>query len=212
MQLHEGAKPSAVGILLHSARTYDAITLLFTLGRERAFRETMLRFARLKPGEAVLDVGCGTGTTAILAKRQVSPSGRVEGIDASSEMVARAADKAARAELQVGFKTALAQTLPYEAQEFDVVLSTLMFHHLPRAGRQAFAAEAYRVLKPGGRVLVVDFTKRAEKRTLASMHRHGHVDMQAVADAFSRSNFRIVEQGDIGTKGLSYLVAKRAEH
>jgi ubiquinone/menaquinone biosynthesis C-methylase UbiE len=77
--------------------------------------------------------------------------------------------------------------VPYEAQEFDVVLSTLMFHHLPRTGRQAFAAEAYRVLKPGGRVLVVDFTKHPAKRTLTSLHRHGHVDMQAVADAFSQS-------------------------
>ena len=126
-------------------------------------------------------------------------------------MVTRAASKTARAGLQVGFKTALAQKLPCEAQEFDVVLSTLMFHHLPRAGRQAFAAEAYRVLKPGGRVLVVDFTKRPEKRTLTHAHRHGHVDMQAVTDVFSQSKFQIVEQGDVGTKGLSYLVAKREE-
>jgi ubiquinone/menaquinone biosynthesis C-methylase UbiE len=173
------------------------------------FREAILRFARLKPGEAVLDVGCGTGTTAILAKRQVGSEGRVEGVDASSEMVARAASKAAQAGLQVGFKTGLAQALPYDAQEFDVVLSTLMFHHLPRGGRQGFAAEAYRVLRPGGRILIVDFTKRAEKKTLIQVHRHGHVDMQAVADAFRQSGFQVVEQGEVGTKGLSYFVAKR---
>lgn len=210
--LHEGARPSAIGILLHSARFYDVAAWLFTLGRERAFRETILRSVRLMPGEAVLDVGCGTGTTAILAKRQVGSEGRVEGIDASTEMVARAASKAARAQLRVGFKTSLAQNLPYDAQEFDVVLSTLMFHHLPRAGRQAFAAEAYRVLKPGGRILVVDFTKRPEQETLTQVHRHGHVDMKAVADAFSQSSFQIVEQGDLGSNGLSYLVAKREEH
>jgi hypothetical protein len=58
----------------------------------------------------------------------------------------------------------------------------------------------------------VDFAKRPKKRTLASMHRHGYVDMQAVADAFRQSNFQIVERGDMGTKRLSYLVAKREEH
>jgi len=63
---------------------------LLTGGREHAFREKILYFARLQPGESVLDVGCGTGSLAIRAKQQVGPTGEVTGLDASPEMLARA--------------------------------------------------------------------------------------------------------------------------
>jgi SAM-dependent methyltransferase len=77
--------------------------------RERVFREKVLRLARLQPGEAVLDVGCGTGTLAIAAKRQVGPTGTVYGIDASPEMLARAEKKARKAGVEVVLKNAMAQ-------------------------------------------------------------------------------------------------------
>jgi ubiquinone/menaquinone biosynthesis C-methylase UbiE len=66
-----GGKASR-GIVLHSAAGYDWLVWLATLGRERAFREKLLRLARLGPAESVLDVGCGTGTLAIAAKRVVA--------------------------------------------------------------------------------------------------------------------------------------------
>src|SRR5688572_3378865 len=76
------------GLVLHSAARYDLLVWLITRGRERAFREKVLRLARLKPGESVLDVGCGTGTLAIAARPLVGPAGAVYGIDASPEMIA----------------------------------------------------------------------------------------------------------------------------
>jgi ubiquinone/menaquinone biosynthesis C-methylase UbiE len=184
---------------------------LFTFGRERQFRERILRPAQLKPGEVVLDVGCGTGTTALLAKQLVGPRGRVEGVDASPEMVARAQAKAEKSGIEVSFATAIAQSLPYPEAQFDVVLSTLMFHHLPRIARRDFTKEAHRVLKPGGRVLVVDFARPAVRKSFLTLHRHGHVDMQAVAKDVAQSGFRIVAQGELGRKSLGFLVASRAE-
>jgi ubiquinone/menaquinone biosynthesis C-methylase UbiE len=141
---------------------------LLTLGREPAFREKLLQFARLHAGETVLDVGCGTGSLAIAAKRQVGSTGRVYGIDASAEMIARALKKARKAGVEIGFKNSPAQKLPFPDAQFDAVLSTMMLHHLPRKGREDCAREIRRVLKPGGRVLAVDFGVAGRERGACS--------------------------------------------
>src|SRR5215831_12422679 len=92
------------GIILHGARFYDFLAWVMMLGRERVFREKLIDLARLKPGDAVLDVGCGTGTLAITAKRRVGPTGKVYGIDPSPEMIARSGQKARKARLDIVFK------------------------------------------------------------------------------------------------------------
>ena len=84
-------------VMRSSARFYDLMVWLLTFGRERAFRERLVELARVQLGESVLDVGCGTGSLAIAAKRRVGPTGIVHGIDASPEMIARATRKATKA-------------------------------------------------------------------------------------------------------------------
>lgn len=81
----------------HWAFGYDLLLRVIWLGREGAFRKKMVDLAGLKPGESVLDVGCGTGTLAITAKQRVGPKGRVCGIDASPEIIKRARKKATKA-------------------------------------------------------------------------------------------------------------------
>lgn len=65
------------GIVLHSPVLYDLTVWLAMLGKERAFHEKLLQLVRIKDGECILDVGCGTGTLAIAAKRHVGQSGAV---------------------------------------------------------------------------------------------------------------------------------------
>jgi ubiquinone/menaquinone biosynthesis C-methylase UbiE len=203
------ADPKKAGSILHSAARYDLQVWLLTLGRERKFREKLLRLVRLQPGESVLDVGCGTGTLAIAAKQRVGATGIVCAIDASPEMLARANRKARNAGVAVDFKNAYAQVLPFPDAQFDAVLSTLMLHHLPRRAREQCAAEMKRVLKPGGRVLAVDFAVSApeQRGLLARFHRHGHIDLDAMTAVLGKAGLNVVESGAVGFRDLQFALA-----
>jgi ubiquinone/menaquinone biosynthesis C-methylase UbiE len=208
--LEKSETASKPGLVLHAADTYDLLIWLVTLGRERAFREKMLRLAHLKVGESVLDVGCGTGSLAIAAKRQVGATGMVFALDASPEMIARAEKKARKAGVDVGFKKAFAQSLPFPDAQFDVVLTTIMLHHLPKKGRGELACEIRRVLKPGGRVLAIDFgqTARDRKSFLDHFHRrHGHVEFSEIIALLNDAGLNIAESGAVGMRDLEFVLA-----
>jgi ubiquinone/menaquinone biosynthesis C-methylase UbiE len=195
--------------VLHAAAAYDWLVWLATFGRERIFREKVLGLARLEPGESILDVGCGTGTLAIAAKRHVGPTGSVHGIDASPEMITRASRKARKAGLEVRFENALAEALPFPDAHFDAVLTTIMLHHLPRKARQQCAREIRRVLKPRGRVLAVDFARAARERrsVIGHFHRHGHVDLGDIIALLSEADLTTVESGAVGISDLQFALA-----
>ncbi|HLQ45656.1 MAG TPA: class I SAM-dependent methyltransferase [Planctomycetaceae bacterium] len=201
--------PGTTGSVLHAAAGYDWLVWFVMFGRERIFREKVLRLARLEPGESVLDVGCGTGTLAIAAKRHVGPTGSVYAIDASPEMIARASRKARKAGIEVLFKSAVAEALPFPDAHFDAVLSTLMLHHLPRKTRQQCAREIRRVLKPRGRVLAVDFASAARERrsVIGHFHRHGHVDLGDIMAVLSEADLKTVESGAVGISDLQFALA-----
>lgn len=203
-----GGDHRITGLILHGAMRYDWMVWLMTAGRERALRERMLRLLRLTEGETVLDIGCGTGTLTIAAKRKVGPGGAVHGIDASPEMIARADRKARKARLDVNFKMAPAQALPFPGAQFDAAVSTIMFHHLPRKARAECACEMRRVLKPGGRALIVDFagSGRAKRNLFTHAGRHGHVDLDEIAGHLREAGFVIAEQGPVGTRNLQFAL------
>jgi ubiquinone/menaquinone biosynthesis C-methylase UbiE len=200
-----------VGAVLHSPRLYDALLWLAFGGRERQFRRRLLDIAGLRLGESVLDLGAGTGTLAILAKRAVGRSGTVCGVDPSPEMVARARSKAARARAQIRFENAAAQALPFADRSFDLALSTMMLHHLGRAARRELAAELRRVVRPGGRVLIVDFARSAPKGGGFGRHfrhRHGHVDPSEIAGLLEEAGFPSIESGAVGVKDMHFVLAR----
>lgn len=140
---------------------YDPFTKLF--GAD-ALRRALLDQAALQPAYRVLDVGCGTGTLAILVKRE-HPTITVIGIDPDPKALARAGRKAERAEVSVHFERGFADALPFADATFDRVFSSLMFHHLGRNEREQSLREILRVLRPGGHLEFLD---------LASPDRHAH--------------------------------------
>ncbi len=202
---------NTTGRVLHWAFRYDLLVWLVSLGHERSFREKLLSFASLKQGESVLDVGCGTGTLAVAAKRHVGAQGTVQGIDASPEMIARARKKARKAGIEVSFKNGIAEALPFPDCQFDVVLATMMLHHLPRKPRQQCASEIRRVLKPGGRLLAVDFAAGTRQRKWLPSHfhgRHGRVAPEDLMTLFRDAGFPKIENGNVGIGDLHYVLAE----
>jgi ubiquinone/menaquinone biosynthesis C-methylase UbiE len=208
-QSGQTAELSTPGIVLHRALLYDACVWLASLGRERTYREKALDLAGLRAGESVLDIGCGTGTLAIAAKRRVGPQGKVSGIDASPEMLRRARKKAEKTGAEVTFKNGIVEALPFPDRQFDAVLSTVMLHHLGRGARQKCAEEVQRVLKPGGRVLAVDFARPAtgKKGFLDHFDHHGYVSLDDMIALFARAGLNITQKGPVGMGDLHFVIA-----
>lgn len=152
--------PETRGMVMNwQAPFYDWMCRLVGLGQN--FRHETLRHAALRPGERVLDVGCGTGVLTRLAAEAVGPSGHVVGIDPSPGMIGVARRNTVQANSRAEFKLAAIERLPFEEGSFDVVLSSCMLHHLPAEPKQAGLREVCRVLKPGGRLMAVDIDRPA---------------------------------------------------
>ncbi len=138
------------------APTYDRLMKRMTFGRERELRETTVDLAGIQPGDCVLEIGCGTGTLTLAAKRRAGPSGQVFGIDLIPLMVELSQRKAAQAGEEITFQNASIADIPFPAKAFDVVMCSFMIFHMSEKTRQKGITEIYRVLKPQGRLLVVD--------------------------------------------------------
>jgi ubiquinone/menaquinone biosynthesis C-methylase UbiE len=132
---------------------YDPLTSL--LGVDSARRQ-LLDQAELEPGHAVLDVGCGTGTLAVLIKR-LYPTVEVIGVDPDPRALQRARRKADRARVSIRFDQGYADALGYPDRRFDRVFSSMMFHHLEPGDQEGMLLEIRRVLKSGGRLELLDF-------------------------------------------------------
>lgn len=209
---HEAA-PVTEGRTIRWAQHYDAFVRLLTLGRENALRTETIQLAALPTGGSVLDVGCGTGTLTLRAKAAVGASGKVCGVDAAPEMVEVARQKAGTQQ-GVEFRVGLIEALPFADGTFDVVVSSLMFHHLPPAVKQKGLKEIYRVLKPGGRLLIVDMKPptglRQHVMMTIFMHHQLSEGVQDWLPAMREIGFTTIKTGSLRIKMLEFVDAQRS--
>lgn len=156
---HTAEQPAQTeGTLIRWAPYYDFVTNFMMVGHAGMLRRMTVDNALIKPGESVLDIGCGTGEVALLAKKRAR-AGTVYGIDPAPEMIAVAQNKAEHQKLDIDFRVGVIEALPFPDSSIDVVTSSMMMHHLPENLKVRGLAEVYRVLKPGGRLLIADFLR-----------------------------------------------------
>jgi ubiquinone/menaquinone biosynthesis C-methylase UbiE len=195
---------------------YDATVNIMTLGQARRLRMLTVDQAQLKPGESILDVGCGTGAVTIPAKTKVGNQGSAAGIDPAPEMIAAARRKAQQARLEIDFRVGVIESLPFQDQTFDVVTSSLMMHHLTDRLRSKGLAEIWRTLKPGGRLLIADMRRPEgsafQKLLTSTVFHHGHIvefGLQDLPELLKEAGFEEVEQLDAHFLTIGFVRAKK---
>ena len=140
------------------AARYDVLNSVMTAGLHHRWRERAADRAELGPGDSALDVCCGTGDLALELARRVAPGGRVVGCDFSEPMLDLAREKAAAGEaVNARFEWADALQLPYDAGRFDAVTVGFGVRNLANLDRGLH--EMARVLRPGGRLVVLEITQ-----------------------------------------------------
>ena len=141
----------------------DAIVDSLPRGAVESFAGTgnPFSFGDLRPGETVLDIGCGAGFDTLIAARQVGPSGRVIALDMTSAMLEKAAAGAREIGLDnVECRQGLAEELPLDSESVDVVISNGVINLCP--DKVAVMREVQRVLRPGGRFQIADIVVHKE--------------------------------------------------
>ncbi|MCG8351086.1 MAG: methyltransferase domain-containing protein [Chloroflexales bacterium] len=181
-----------------------------------ALRAHTIELAQIRPGEAVLDAGCGTGDLTLALKRRVGPEGHVYGVDAAPEMIAAARRRILRATTDVDLRVAAVESLPFSEAFFDVVVSSLVFHHLPGDAQIEAIAEIRRVLKPTGRLLIVDFrrpTTSLGRLTLTlTLHGRLRIGVQDLAAPMSAAGFHDVVCGETRWRRLGLVRGSAGKH
>ncbi len=155
------------GMFDRIAGAYDLMNSAMTAGLHHQWRERAVDRAEVGPGSDALDVCCGTGDLALELRRRIGPDGRVVGCDFSEPMLELAREKSGERALPVEFGWADALELPYGDRSFDAV--TVGFGARNLADIDRGLAEMARVLRPGGRLVILEIT-RPRREPLASFY------------------------------------------
>jgi ubiquinone/menaquinone biosynthesis C-methylase UbiE len=174
--------------------------LLKWVMRENMFKSRLIQQAYIRPNMKVLDLGCGTGTLTIMLKRAY-PDATIVGLDGDSQVLDIAREKSHGMNIQWG--KGLAASLPYPDSRFDRVVTSLVVHHLVTDDKRRAFQEIYRVLKPHGEIIVLDFGMPHSplSRFMVSYMRR----LEEVADNFAGLIPRFITEAGFGD-------VKEAEH
>jgi SAM-dependent methyltransferase len=149
--------------------------------------------------------------------RRVGAAGRVSGVDPGPQQIACARSKATRRNLPIDFQIGVIEQLPFPDQTFDVVLSTLMMHHLPDDLKRQGLAEIARVLKPGGRLVIADFKRPEEQQGQPARLGAGELGLQDLPALMTEAGFSQIESGEIrfprlpGLSGAGFVRARTGQ-
>jgi len=207
-------KEEKEAILGGMAHYYDKLSFIWFQGREKAIRQMTVEMAGIKPGDRVLEIGCGTGSLTLQAKMQAGPDGKVCGIDAAPEMVAVAQTKVEKAGIDIEFKQGFLQEIPYPDQNFDQVLCSFMIFHTSEKVRVKGFAEIDRVLKPGGRIFILDantpnrpWLKKIVGAVMGAMARHSVAELIPLLQA---NGFKDIQAGPTRFRMFAFISGVKA--
>lgn len=155
----KGAEPEFTPALGRPGLTGAYDLAIRVLTRERTWRSALL--AQLAPadGEAILDVGCGTGTFALLVKK-AAPMARVVGLDPDPAVLDIAAAKARRAGVEIEWRRGFAEDAAASGADFDKTVSSLVFHQVPLDGKRRGIEAMARAVRTGGEVHIADYARQ----------------------------------------------------
>ena len=137
-----------------AAITYDAVTAFASPPSETWIRQQLINAIEQKP-RRILDLGCGTGSSTLMLK-QAFPQAVVMGLDLSTYMLVVAEKKAQQAGLNIQWQHGLAEDTALEEASFDLVTASFLFHETPPKISQLILQEGFRLIKPGGQVIILD--------------------------------------------------------
>jgi ubiquinone/menaquinone biosynthesis C-methylase UbiE len=165
-----------------AAITYDPITQYVLPPYEPWVRQSLIDEIHSQP-HRLLDLGCGTGSMTLLLK-QAFPSTVVMGLDLSPYMLAVAEDRSRQANLDINWEHGTAALTQFAAGSFDLITAALLFHETPPATTQAILNESYRLLAPGGQILILD----GNQHTLRSLEWLNNVFEEPYIQAYAAGN------------------------
>jgi ubiquinone/menaquinone biosynthesis C-methylase UbiE len=195
------SRPARAGTTIERVWTYELTSVIAFGGRRRQVYRRIVALSGARPGDRILDIGCNGGYLARLLSAAVTPGGQVAGIDPSSPAIAYATR---RAPANATFAVGAAQDLNWPDKTFDAVTSTLAVHHIPEPDRAAAFAEMFRVLRPGGTLLIADFRPSRRHRGPHGLRHAQAIDLAPLAEA---AGFRVEAHGELPM--LRYIRAVR---